>query len=150
MSHEYQDWLRDKIEDNKILIKKYPFLQIKSNGANPYLELDSYENTWLDELPVGWQIGFCEQMCDELMEALGGYADERVILQTKEKFGKLCVYYADCPGETYDKIESIISKYEDISEHTCVQCGKPSTKFTTGWILPVCDDCYDKLENRKR
>ena len=39
------------------------------------------------------------------------------------------------------KIPEIISKYEDISEKTCIICGKPATKMSVGWISPWCDDC---------
>lgn len=42
------------------------------------------------------------------------------------------------------KIYDIINKYENLSYKTCISCGKPSTKMTTGWIMPVCDDCYKK------
>ena len=35
----------------------------------------------------------------------------------------------------------IIHKYERISERTCVRCGKPATRITTGWICPYCDEC---------
>lgn len=39
------------------------------------------------------------------------------------------------------RIPDIIAKYEAISERTCIGCGKPATRITTGWICPWCDDC---------
>ena len=30
---------------------------------------------------------------------------------------------------------------------TCIVCGKPATKMSTGWISPYCDDCVNP--NRK-
>ena len=38
-------------------------------------------------------------------------------------------------------MEKIIPKYEELSYHTCINCGKPATKRSTGWICPYCDDC---------
>ena len=38
------------------------------------------------------------------------------------------------------EINTIVEKYEQISTHTCVVCGKEATKMTTGWIMPVCDE----------
>lgn len=35
----------------------------------------------------------------------------------------------------------IIRKYERLSKRTCINCGKPATKISTGWISPWCDDC---------
>ena len=39
------------------------------------------------------------------------------------------------------KVYDIVRKYEQISAKTCVVCGKPATKMSTGWISPYCDDC---------
>lgn len=35
----------------------------------------------------------------------------------------------------------ILGKYADLSRRTCIVCGKPATRITTGWISPYCDDC---------
>ena len=62
--------------------------------------------------------------------------------QIKEKWGVLHWY------DSYSTTEvcKIIQKYEEISEHTCIICGKPATVRTTGWICPYCDDCIPKKE----
>ena len=39
------------------------------------------------------------------------------------------------------EIFEIIEKYENLSYHTCINCGKPATKISTGWICPYCDNC---------
>ena len=144
MSNEYKDWLNDNQQEAKKLIEKYPFLQIKNNDIYTWLEVGGYEETWLDDLPDGWKIGFCEQMCDELMEALGDYADKWIILQVKEKYGELRIYYSILPKGIYDAVEAVISKYEKISRHTCCICGNPATKTSKGWVLPFCDECYGR------
>ena len=48
-------------------------------------------------------------------------------------------YDAGVPKDS--KIWDIIDKYTQISYKTCVVCGKPATKMSTGWISPYCDDC---------
>lgn len=45
------------------------------------------------------------------------------------------------------KIQDIISKYEKISARTCIECGKPATKISLGWISPWCDDCSSKIHD---
>ena len=89
MSNEYKDWLADQKSDAEWWISKYPFLAIKYNAIYPWLELNSTEYHWLSELPPGWIDAFGVQMCDELLEALGKYANDWIILQAKEKWGIL-------------------------------------------------------------
>lgn len=138
-------------------IEKYPFLRIKDNSVYPWLSTDedSYEDCWMvDDLPDGWIDAFGEQMCDELADALGEYADRWITLQVKEKFGSIRWYYyfnTDGLPEEVEKINQveqlvsdIIDKYEEISYHTCAYCGAPATRKTTGWILPICNTCFDE------
>ena len=40
-----------------------------------------------------------------------------------------------------EEIQTIINKYEDISYHTCISCGKPAKYLSTGWICPYCEKC---------
>ncbi len=52
---------------------------------------------------------------------------------------------AAAPEEVY----KIIQKYEYISEKTCIVCGRPATKISTGYISPYCDDCYQQYYKDK-
>ena len=115
--------------------------------------------TELDAMEKGWRIKFGENMCREIrnsllltyvkneqptnifskikcyykgMKLLFSYR----ILQIKEKYGQ-CRWYAYY--DTKDTLR-IISKYENISEHTCIVCGKEATYRSTGWICPYCDE----------
>lgn len=50
----------------------------------------------------------------------------------------------------YDNDEiwkEIIPKYERLSGETCINCGKPATCISAGWISPYCDDCKDENRN---
>ena len=127
MSNEYKDWYNDNLTA---------------------LNAKMYE---LDLLPNGWVDTFVPKMKEELAKALGDYVYDFVVFQIKEKYGTMRVYWSwgdrkytsselvDL-AEISETIETIINKYENISENTCAVCGKPATKMTTGWVWPVCDD----------
>lgn len=116
-----------------------------------YTELDAMEN--------GWRSKFGENMCKEIRNSLlktyikNGkptsfwgkikcyykgvkHLYSYRIVQIKEKFGSLR-WYAN--GDTRDTL-NIIQKYENISENTCIVCGKDATYRSTGWVCPYCDE----------
>ena len=97
--------------------------------------------TELDAMESGWRKTFGIQMCKEIRTALlkkgWKYLFNYRILQIKEKYGTLRWYDANSTKEIFE----IIDKYEDLSYHTCINCGKPATKISTGWICPYCDNC---------
>lgn len=116
-------------------------------------------STELNDLEDGWRIKFGEDICKEIRNSLllTYVKNEKPtnifdkikcyrkgikhlfsyrIEQIKEKFGGLRWY---AYGDTKDTLE-IIRKYEDISEHTCIVCGKGATYRSTGWICPYCEE----------
>lgn len=136
--------------DNKELIKKYPFIAIKEYDFDNdiyYIDENS-EFTWLDCMPDGWRIAFGEQLCEELKEALDeyDYTDKYVIIQVKEKFGELRIYDNGIPKGC--RAWDVISKYTEMSRLTCHVCGKPATKISLGYILPWCDICSRKIKSQ--
>ena len=97
----------------------------------------SIEDLRNSELPRGWVEAFGDYLVDEINAA----NPDIKILQAKEKFGALRLYYAPAS----DEVDEIISKYEVISEHTCIGCGKPDVAIVDeGWVYPVCRDCYNR------
>jgi hypothetical protein len=103
----------------------------------------------------GWQKTFVPQMMDELFDVLGSYVEDFEVHQIKEKYGSLTVYWGWKHRDYTDKenndikeidgaVKSIIEKYRTISDHTCVQCGGKAVLLSTGWVLPFCNDCYDR------
>ena len=129
---------------NKKLCKRYPFLAIRDWKTD---KLIGYEFTYLDDMPNGWRKAFGIQMCEEIREVLikGNYLNNYRIAQIKEKFGALRWYDEGAPDSIYREIQDIIYKYEEISECTCIWCGRPATKISLGWISPWCDNCADKI-----
>ena len=103
-------------------------------------------HTELDAMDKGWKKTFGIQMCKEIRAALLKYGWKVLfkyrIVQIKEKWGELCWYDSYTPREVSD----VVRKYEDISRHTCIDCGAPATKMSTGWICPYCDNCIGDRE----
>ena len=100
--------------------------------------------TELDAMPQGWRKTFGLDICKEIKQSLlktGGRKALKAyrIDQIKEKFGGLRWY----DHNSTEEIWKIISKYEKLSYETCINCGKPATCISTGWISPYCDDCKD-------
>lgn len=133
MSNEYKDWKND--------------IQVIINGITYELKL----------LPDGWVKAFISDLRKELADAIGSYANDFEVFQIKEKYGVMRLYWGwkdrDYTSEEEidldditTEVDEIISKYEKISKNTCVVCGKPATKMTTGWIMPVCDYCFENEE----
>lgn len=149
--------MKDKKEENRKLCERFPFLipwnrwsgklitEAQDGGYWPgepdaVPEYD-YDYTELDSMPYGWRKAFGLQLCEEIRAALIEDDDlERWrIVQMKEKYGVITIY--DNGYKQGSRIPDIIRKYEYISQKTCICCGKPATKVTTGWISPYCDDC---------
>lgn len=62
MSNEMKDWMNDTIEENRKLCRLYPFLDCDY----------TYEFTWLDSVPMGWQESFLS-MCQKLVPFKGDF-----------------------------------------------------------------------------
>lgn len=124
--------------DNRQLIERYPWLAKDFNGDT----YEGYDHTALDEMPVGWRKAFGEEMQEELLEALEktGNINTYYVGQIKEKFGELRWY--DCGGN--EETDFIVEKYSRLSANICIQCGRPDVPYTNGWIIPICEDCFNR------
>ena len=137
----------NEIAENKRLVEKYPWLWPGDWNWNKIPE-DEYDYTWtvLDEFPAGWKKAFGEKMCAEFLPILKkyNYVNKFRIVQLKEKYGSLRCYTNGMPRGCFEEINAVISKYEDVSEKTCGQCGKPAEWISRGYIFPYCHECADK------
>ena len=111
-----------------------------------------YEYTELDDMPDGWRNAFGYQMIEEIRHALieDGDLDRWRIVQLKEKWARLELY--DNGHKRGSKVPDIIEKYGNMSERTCIVCGRKATRLSRGWICPYCDECcpdggYDLIED---
>lgn len=123
---------------------EYPFLTPRDYDDNTY-DTKS-EDRWCELMliPEGWRRAFGLDLCKDLKKALiaTGDLDTFRILQIKEKWGLLDII---C-NITTTYLDNVLTKYELLSERTCIQCGKPATKITLGWISPFCDKCLERDE----
>lgn len=127
---------------NKELLEKYPWLTPGYIGVIEPEEAYNYGDTWLDSLPGGWRIAFGDQMIEELDQLLKKYnIKDYTIYQIKEKWGALRWYDSGFSKEGYKEYNDWLCKYENLSERTCILCGKPAEYLTRGWIVPVCRSC---------
>lgn len=156
MSNEYKDWIEDKKnapinspDHNYWLCYKYPWLIPHNRWTDEEIEDFDFSYTELDGMPEGWKKAFGEQICEEIQKLLeeADYVYKYRILQIKEKFGGLRWYDNTVPESIRERLNAIITKYEDLSERTCVNCGAPATKISTGWISPWCDKCAEKIHD---
>ena len=126
MSNEMKDWMNDTVQENKKLCELYPFLDCDY----------TYEFTWLDSVPIGWQEGFLS-MCQKLVP----FKEDFKILEIKEKYGQLRVYFwtddeVDEYGEIYNQVEEIINSCCNSTTTICPACGKEKSKKEY-----LCEDC---------
>ena len=143
---------------NKRLCKRYPFLipTTRWTGKASWDKKKRKHMTWynapysyteLDLMPEGWRKVFGEQICEEIREALikVNYLYDYRISDIKEKYGSLRWYDFGATEEIYD----IIRKYEKMSEHICLHCGRPAEIISFyGWLEPLCEKCQKKFERR--
>ena len=141
------------IEENKRLIEKYPWLwPVDWFDLQPIpKENFDYTFTALDDIPEGWKKEFGEQMCEELQTVLKKHNCVELfrIIQIKEKYGGLRLYYSPLPEQCNREIRRVIAKYEDISEHTCCECGATAEYMSKGWICPYCKSCAESETERR-
>lgn len=168
----YTNWTLDT-KQNRAYIKAYKVVGEVEDGENPLHEVlvNRFQAflvwfygflekligvfhiipwyTRLDSMPKGWKKAFGVQLCKEIKQALLDNGGRKAlknycILDIKEKYGVLHWYDANGNRE----IDKIIEKYEYISQHTCIVCGKGADYLTEGWIEPYCEkhlpERYDK------
>ena len=134
-------------EYNKWLCKTFPWLIPRNIWTDQVIENLNYEWTQLDQMPEGWRKAFGERMCFEIEALLkeANYDLNYRIWEIKEKWGCLRWYDNSVPDLIQTRLNEVIKKYENLSEETCIECGAPATRISTGWISPYCDGCIKKL-----
>ena len=121
----------------KNYLKKYPWLRTQ----NLYTGKVEDDYCALNDIPEGWVFAFGEMFCEEMDAVLKelGISDRFFVAQMKEKFGSLRFY----PSVRDEKISKVVQKYETLSCHICIHCGKPDVHIVeTGWYGPMCEECY--------
>ena len=140
MSNEYKDWERDKIEEEKQYVEKYPFLRVRDIDGT----ID-YDSKWPMiglEIPNGWYEMFF-QMCDDIKDLV---PENFYFIQVKEKYNELRCYAANSSTE----VDAILAKYERMAYYVCTVCGAPADMVSTGYIASFCGGCWkDNFRHEK-
>lgn len=129
---------------NKRLIKKYYWLVPRNVWTGKII--DGYDYTWINwGCSPGWDKAYGMMYLKELGDEINRINQKNFqIVQIKEKYGQHRVY----TNGTAETVHRIIDKYETISEHLCYYCGREAPMTDTGWIMPMCLDCFIKLNRR--
>ena len=132
-------------EYNKSLCYIMPFLIPIMSDDEPPNGYD-FEFTWLDEVPEGWRELFLEK-CVKLSDILDyDYSENEFrILEIKEKYGELRIYYtgAECVSK---EIDELFEEAKLESKYTCIRCGdKSETSFSKKFGVPMCANCQENL-----
>lgn len=138
---------RVELITNKFKYRLYKIITwIDSQILDRIFILPTY--TEWDAIEPGWNKAFGKQYLEDLKKQLK--KDKMLykwrITQIKEKFGRCILYCNYGSSELY----SIIDKYESLSWHTCIQCGKPATYTSKGWIAPYCEECVNNSKDPRR
>lgn len=130
---------------NKKLLKEFSFMSpVDWYGNKVSSRVHKFEYTAWDDIPDGWRKAFGEQLAKEIKTVLinDGIPPGAIwFVQIKEKFGELRMY-----SNLYsESLSGLLTDYEVISRHVCINCGKPDVGITSGWIMPLCEDCARKI-----
>ncbi len=94
-------------------------------------------------IPRGWIKAFGQMLVDEV----NAIDPDVSVFEAKEKYGTLRIGFtkndSDEPYNYPEGVDRVATKYEILSEHICVSCGKPDVPVVIkGWISPWCSSCY--------
>lgn len=124
---------------------KYPFWRSRNVWTGKFT---GYSCTWYDDIAEGWKKAFGKQLSDDIKAAFKEdkkknpklkWKDALHWQQIKEKWGSLCLY-----ASTTENIFNVLHYYEKISDGYCFACGKPAHYMTRGYILPLCEECFNR------
>lgn len=131
------------IKKNKELVEKYPFILPRNYFTDKVPEDYDYSWTDWDAIPDGWRIAFGDMLLEDIYNDAveHDYVDSLRFDQIKEKFGELRIYARGYRG---GRLDEIIDNYSLLSGNICINCGKPDVYSTTGWITPICKECWEQ------
>lgn len=110
-----------------------------SSPQSAYLELKPILKQFpRSDCPKGWSF----HVLDGYKRLISLYPDIN-ILQIKEKFGGLRIYYY-APAEQRPLIDELIYSIADKCLVTCMRCGQAGEERNNGWISVLCDECFAK------
>ena len=136
-----------KPELDQQLVKDFPILY-----QQRYNYMSTTAMRWGFSCDDGW-----EPLIRRLSEKLETWNNKHlnsptVATQVKEKFGTLRFYVShqgEISKEDYRYLTNLINDAENESGVTCEKCGKPGKLRETGWLLTLCDECFEEWKERR-
>lgn len=132
-------------EETEELLKQYPFIQAYDMSGEPVKEY-----TVIGGMPDGWRKAFVKPMLEDFKNAAIedgiDYTNqlELSVIDVKEKYGSLRWYWAAKKNSPH--LDRVTMLYEEVASAFCCKCGKHPVMMTTGYILPLCEDCWKEHE----
>lgn len=130
--------------------KQFSFMRIKKSFQEQIGTgfIDDLYSAFGCECGDGWY-EILYQMCVRIQKAYAdvGITPDIVMLQIKEKYGTLRVYWSAENGDQrlHKTLDSIIQEAEKASASVCEICGKPGElRCDRSWIQTLCDVCNKK------
>lgn len=104
------------------------------------------------DLPIGW--GPIVWKLFEILESCGDVSNVQVV-QVKEKFGLLRIYYdCDYDHEMIKQVRELFEFTESMSGYVCEECSTTKDVETHSgsgyWITTLCNTCRDIRELSKK
>lgn len=103
--------------------------EIKSRIIEPFTKSIDCGDGWLP-------------LIAELHEALVEVDPQYRVYQVKEKFGKLCFYYAISNPDLFAKVKDIVKLYEDMSGSICEKTGKPGKRMVRNGYYKTLNESF--------
>ncbi len=139
--------ITDKHEEQDRIFKKYPKIFRQKD-----LTIQESCMPWGLDIGYGW-MPLIDLVCSYTQNCIDEYKLLQLeATQVKEKYGGLRFYYSwvgnkkmtDEQNKYIDRIESLISDAEYISNYICERCGTMIGVFQTkGWITTICKKCAE-------
>lgn len=129
-------------KETQKLLEKYPFIQAYRWDDTP---IDGH--TVLGGMPDGWRKAFAIPMLEDFAKAIdqdGLDPKELRVIDVKEKYGELRWYW--CAKKESPNLDRITTLYECVASAFCANCGRYPVMMTTGYILPLCEECWKEHE----
>ena len=142
---KYTLWTPFRVIRNWIRCLIYPFWKARNIWSDKSW---GYKFTYYDDIAEGWRKAFGKKLSRELKKSLvkNKLLKEFRFSEIKEKWGSLCLYNFGADEET----QNLLHKYELASMGYCMFCGKPARYKTSGYILYLCENCFEfNLKHRQ-
>jgi 5'(3')-deoxyribonucleotidase len=114
-------------EDYEVLQERYQHILKKLE----YIECD-----------IGW-FDIIDEALKGILEIAYEEDDNIQVVQIKEKFGGLRIYYdleSEIDEDRVRRLEDIVYNAESLSYKTCEVCGEEGKVRKGGWIKTLCDE----------